>query len=337
MTSAMRNPLALAIALCSGFAFAAPAATDDWPARSTASGVTLAVRDFSKAGHAYADKLDPTLLARVAFIPGGGLELRWPKGATGGSPAWMASLDPAWTSQAQGIGATPYWIEFDYEVPASRLARGVDGGGGFKLCIVGGYIPNNWTSSPSDINNEFVVGNVYYRGFPVVVLHTMSATSGNWDGNYESFQMPFKSQYSNVDFKLQNALDRGRGLDDAHRYALYSQSPHNNSPPNPRNPGAFNFVAGERLRVKMRIHYATMGVGSGPGNEADLWLKRPTDAKYTHVVSGRGFPVPFDPEYPKGPNGIWLTSYDTGAGAYTADTYARYYDLIVSTRDLDPK
>ena len=368
-------------------------ANQDWNARSTAAGVLIAT-DFSgpndfvqPAGGSppgthfmFANGFNPTLLARVTKCVTDGitnnccLQINWPSGSSDGSPAYVVQLNPASTVLTQGMGTTPFWIQFRYKVPASRLARSVDGGGGFKLWIVGGYDPgSNWQSdSLSDINCEHVIQNTFYRGFVQCYTHDIGS-NGQWNGGYITYEQPFSSVYSPTDFRLENAVYNPAGVDQAHQLALYSQG-HGAVPPGTANPGAFNFVADTWITLMARIEYVTYGWLSGksyvPGDQVelssnvyscvtansdatftagnwnllgaastaglrksrqDVWAANAGDTQWTHISSQRDIPVPVDTSYINGPLGVWLTTYDTSAGSYTADTYVRYDQLIVST------
>jgi hypothetical protein len=372
----------------------APADADqDWHARSTAAGVLMAT-DFSgpndfvqPAGGSppgthfmFANGFNPTLLARVTKCTTDGitsgccLQIDWPSGSNDGSPAYVVQINPATTNVTQGIGTAPIWVQFRYKVPASRLARSVDGGGGFKLWIVGGYDPgSNWQSdSLSDIDCEHVIQNTFYRGFVQLYTHDIGS-NGGWNGGYVTYEQPFVSVYSPSDFRLENAVYNSAGVDQAHQLCLYSQG-HGAVPPDSPNPGGFNFVPDTWITLMARIEYVTYGWLANksyvPGDQVelnfnvyqcitansdasftagnwnllgasstaglrksrqDLWAANAGDTQWTHISSQRDIPVPVDTLYINGPMGVWLTTYDTSAGSYTANTYVRYDQLIIST------
>jgi hypothetical protein len=308
----------------------------DWIARSTAAGVTFATdfrdaSDFSTTNRKWAPGMNSTVLARVVQdttdgITGGAcLRIDTIADAASDGAAWYAPLNSAWTAKTQGFGSTPFWIQFRFKVPSSRLELSETGENqkGWKFANIAHYAPEDPPNqSASNRNDEHVLQDTNQRGFP-------QAYRRDWVGSFESFIEQFGES---SEFLLQNAVDRGSPGTNCERYCLtncWTISPWEEG----AYPGCFKWTANEWVTCMVRIKVATYGTEVGTGNEFDFWYARYNATEWTHLMSFTDHSVGDPDEFTGGLNGIWLSTFETNRVGGIA-THQKWDQLIVSTQEI---
>lgn len=292
-------------------------ALQDWVNRSTAAGVTQAIRfDTSSAvttyRHGDGQQANVIRNATDGIIGDGCLEVTVPSADGANSGAWRCPVINGMTD-GQGFGSSDWYVQFRVKLGPNRLTPSVDGGG-FKFCNMSEYIPSSPNSSRSHASNEIVLNNqnwygilTSYREHPVSGPTLLDRTDGNG-------------------IHLQTAVDKGAGVSDPFaRYCLY-QSGNASS-------GCWFFNEQEWFTVYMRIRIVDYG-GTGTGNQFDLWVARPGETSYTQLQDVRDFRIGSDGALPQGINGIWLLPYDTNRSSASYSTWQRYDQVIVSTQPI---
>lgn len=287
----------------------------DWATRSTAPGVVTAKR-FTQAtdvtNYAHGD----SLASNVLWNPAGGILgdgcLRIPvlRSHGGNSGAWRIALNPAWTQASDGFGATEFYVQFRCKLGKNRLTPSTDGGG-FKFALLGGFDPAAPNSSSAFSGNCIVWTNDNWYGIPWGYRYNGGATQFD-----DSTTVP-------GDYRLQPSIDNNPATP---RYCLYTDLAGGNKA------GCWAFVEEEWFTFKWRIKIPSYN-GSA-GNELDVWVARDGATSWTQTHANRNFGIGTDAIYSRGPNGLWLTPYDTSRSGSTVDTYHEYDQIIVSTQDI---
>jgi hypothetical protein len=306
-------------------------AETDWLARSTAAGVTFAYdmdtqayysgawNAFSFSAHKVANGLNPTYLAQLTQDATDGpngrcMRIDYPAAQGDTSAELVLPLNGAWTSYTQGMGATQFYIQFRFKIPASRLAANVITAGvpAFKWAIVGHFDPQDISGhSKSNDGMSVVLEDTYQRDFPSGYNYGVGGAYKVWEDTFGS------------DIRRQNQVDNGVGLPDAQRYCLYSTGP--------SYPGCIHWTTDEWVTFKMRIKVATSP--GTTGNLIDLWYARKDALAWTHLVSYTNQSIGVS-SYPGGLNGLHLTGYSTGRTSALLDTHMKWAQVIVSTNDI---
>lgn len=292
--------------------------SSDWIARSTAAGVVQAIR-FPSATNVNAYKHNDAAVANVVFdssdgiIGDGCLKINVPSTDGANSGAWRPPLNSSWTTDGQGFGSTPFYIQYRVKLGANRLTASV-GGGGFKMSILSEYRFSSPNSAGSHSSNEIVLNNNVWRGIPFAYReHPISGTTGFdvTDGN---------------GIHLQTAVDHGAGFADPNdRYCLYQAGA--------ASVGCWFLQESVWFTVYMRVHIVDYG-GTGTGNEIDVYVARDGDTSYTQLFNNRDFRIGSDGLLPNGVNGLWLLPYDTSRTSASYTTSHKYDQIIVSTSPI---
>lgn len=299
-------------------------ALQDWTARSTSAGVVQALRFGGAAtnvtAYRHAD-LDGTSVNVVwdnadGIVGDGCLRINVPRTASANSGNWRAPMSAAWTTDGQGFGSTPFYVQFRVKLGASRLTPSVNGGG-FKCSIFGQYLISSPSSSGSHSNNEIMpVGNAFWRS-------SLLAYRSDSGINTTSFE----TTDGNGDVHFQTAVDHGAGIADKFaRYCLY-QSGNASS-------GCWFFNEQEWFTVYARVHIVNYGGNPGTGNEIDIYVARDGETSYTPLYNNRNFDIGSDSNLPLGVNGVWFLPYDTNRTSASYDTWQKYDELLVSTQPI---
>lgn len=288
-------------------------ALQDWINRSTAAGVTQALRfttSTDATGYAHEDGTE----AQVVFDSGDGiigdgcLRIDVPNTAGANSGSWRAPLNTAW-SDFQGFGATRFYWQFRVKLGPDRLTNSVNGGG-FKMMNLAEFRFSSPNSSRSHPQNELVINNQDWRDILFAYRETGAGATG--------LEIPFGGS----DYRLQPAIDRGAGVTpDSARYCLYSN-----------NAGCWFLQEGAWFTVYVIMRIQTYG--GTTGNELDIYVARAGETSYTQLFNNRGFEMGADNVLTDGPNGIWFLPYDTGRTSASYSTWQKYDQLIVSTQPI---
>ena len=205
-------------------------ADQDWINRSTAPGVLFATdfrADADVLPHRFAAGMDPTLLARVTRFTGDGitggscLRIDTPAGVgVDTSPAWIGSLNPKWTSNAQGMGRNPFWIQFRLKIPASRLVKGANPDG-WKFVQVSNYNPQSPSSSRSNTLFEVVGLDDFMKGYPQAYCRDAA-------GGFPQFPVTkalpwLVDQWRTIQLRI--AINKYGGVDPANAFDMWVADP----------------------------------------------------------------------------------------------------------------
>ena len=308
-----------ALALARRAAAAESGAAADWTARSTGPGVVQAIRfssDMNVARYTHPD----AMASHVVFDPSDGIigdgclriNVLPADGANSGN--WHAPLNAAWTTDGQGFGSTPFYIQYRVKLGPKRLTPSIKGGG-FKICNIAGYNPSRPNSSQSHTDHEIVVGNAYWRGALLAYReHPVSGTTS------------FETEGSGGTIYLQTAVDHGARVGDPFaRYCLYKAGN--------ASSGCWLYHEQEWFTIYYAIKIVDYG-GPGTGNAIDIYTARQGESTYTHLYNNRDFRIGKDTDYPNGVNGIWFLPYDTARASATYETWQKYDQLIVSAQPI---
>ncbi len=297
----------------------APGAAGDWTSRSTGSGVVQAIRfanstNVSKYTHMDGKQANVVFDGTDGIIGDGCLKMNVPRTDGSNSGNWRAPLNAAWTTDGQGFGSTPFYVQYRVKLGPNRLTPSI-AGGGFKMCNTAGYTVSSPNSSESHTGNEFVVGNAFWRSSLLAYReHPVTGTT--------SFETTDNSGY----IHFETAVDHGASISDPFaRYCLY-QSGNASS-------GCWFFHEQEWFTIYYALHIVDYG-GPGTGNAMDIYVARAGETVYTHLYNNRDFVIGSDPGYPLGVNGIWFLPYDTNRTSATYDTWQKYDQLVVSTNPI---
>ena len=317
----------------------------DWIARSTAPGVTFAsdfsgANDFTLAsvnggtGRVWAPSMNSTQLAQVVKDTTDGLTngccLRIDKPANendfanGAGQEWMFPLNSAWTTNAESFGlGVPFWIQFRFKIPASRLILStITSGGqaGWKWFLAAQYSPTS-TASQSFAHSlaQIVLQDTNQFGIPQAYYSDVA-------GNSQPF---VETSAGGVYYTPQNSIDRGSGTHDVR----YCEVP---SPFTAASPGCEFWPAGEWVTNMVRIKPVTYSGTGATGNEFDFYYARAGVYTWTHMMSFRNFELG-DPNSNGGGftgiNGGHFSTFETGRVS-GQDTHQKFDQVIVSTSEI---
>jgi hypothetical protein len=302
-----------------------------WLQRSTAPGVLFATdfsRDEDVLPHRYANAKNEAQFGMVhravdEGVPCLQIDIRAnnPGGTTQGQ-AWRRRFSDAWANDGDGIGTQPFWIQFGFKIPASRLVpwSTVIGGDGrkveynsWKFAIIANLsVSNPWGMADQSSNAiSHVLTNKSHRGhqFPITYAHNNRLTNG------EPFEVP---------------IDNGQDIDLSHGWVapnggLCRYSDSSNCPIWPVE---------KWIWFQYRQHTRTYG--GTAGNELDLWWAIDGDTKWTPLVTRRDYLVGNQPvPWANGFNAIWLTGFETDRQTVAGvDSWMRYRHLIIATHEI---
>lgn len=285
-------------------------AEQDWINRSTQADVTMktdfrGTNDVSTYTFPNGDASYVSRDTSNKITGNASLLIDVPSTQAGGAPAWTRPVDDTFTTTSQGIGHTDFWMQKVMLLGPNRLTPS-NGGGGFKIFILGGFdITGGIGNSNSHTDNEFVIS-TYNWAIPSPYFETGNGTPPLWEANG-----------GGGDLFLQPAADLA---------CTYNNLPSMAS--------CWQWPVGTPFTVMTRVRYATFGGSSG--NQMDLYVHQPGWAGYLQLFASRNFALGNDAvKYVNGPNGIWLTPYDTGRIDSTVNTYHRYYQVVCSRSFID--
>lgn len=310
---------------------------NDWLARSTAPGVTLAT-DFSTdedvLPHRFANAGSIAqfneLIKRVNRHDDNGipcLKIDVIAPLSGGDTqgqAWRRRFTPLaeWPNDGDGFLTTPFWVQFGFKIPASRLIPFAPGKGTWKFAIVANQSVSNPMGMGGQSSNglsHVLTNNVRMDvNWPIVYVHNDAYPNGT------PLNRNLPGGISASDLDLSPGWDRGAEYTNIHeRYCSY------------RFPalGCPQWPLDTWVWFQMRIHTRTFG--GTEGNELDVWLAIDGAKQWTLLQSHRNYAVGrLSATWQNGFNAVWLTPFETNrTTAGGVDTYQLYRHLIVSTQE----
>lgn len=287
----------------------------DWTARSTAAGVSNAT-DFRASGTPFTNFIFPnteqSLVSRDTseFISGSACcKTDVPSTAGGGAPEWIFPMDSTWTLNSQGMGTGDWYVQMRIKLGTNRDVPS-NGGGGYKIFIVGGLdLEGGIGNSNSHTNHEFVISTAHWSvngGIPSPYFETGNGTPPLWEpngGGGDLFLQPagnLACTYNSV----------GSGL-----------------------LSCWHWPINEWFTVYFRVRIATYG--GSTGNQMDLYVARQGQHTYDQLFASRNFAVgALETKYTNGNNCVTLTPYDTGRIDSTVSTFHKYGQIIVSRNPI---
>lgn len=327
----------------------------DWLARSTQAGVIYAT-DFSNAG---VDFAAPTHVFGADDSGSGGPGSAYWKALVSqqtGDPrlpykmritspallnaaqgaAWYTSMNPggfpgtatlggAWTTKAQGIGNTPFYVSFRLKIPASRLIgtdRVAIGSQGVKYVDCSCYdIADPQNQSQSNVTCE-IIGQQYWQfGFSPWAYHQ--------DGSgYPPFgQVSTGPPINDI---VETDQDNGAGAgSNNNRYCLYNSGA--------GSAGCYQLAADTWYAFKLYVNPVTYNGSTGnqfgmwiAAQDTSSWVQIYDPAKQINFTIGQG-----SAGFLNGYSGLWLNAYETGlSGTPTTNTYQEWGQTIISLADI---
>jgi hypothetical protein len=209
-----------------------------------------------------------------------------------------------------------FFVQWRQRFSSELLATHYDGGGGWKLAIVGtGDQPGKRFYSCTALT--VVVQSYYQAGFPILYNScTGSASHGPYDGFYER-----TGTSTGADFKLQN----GR----ASPYCLYSQERTSYFPP---SGNCFAFAANEWMTFQLRIKIGPRVGNEFIGSYVSLWAAHENATSELLIDWGPYNLTAGDPAERQQFGKVWLLPYHTGKSPLQAHpvAYTWYDELIIS-------
>lgn len=320
----------------------AAAAAADWAARSGAAGVIYATNfsslanDFNQTTHVFgANDVGAggpgaaywkSLVSQVTTDARIGTAMRIASPASSGAngAAWFTSMNPggfpgtatlggAWTTNAQGMNATQFFVSWRVKLATSRLVA--RNSAGFKFFDAACYSPvDPQNQSQSNVPHEIICQNVNWKNTPQAYRQDGSG--------FPPFGQSFNSTIGDIQITDQ---DNGSGTN-LNRYCLYNGGAY--------SPGCFPFVANQWITFKAQIKGNTYN-GSA-GNIFRLWAANQDATSWTLIYDQFNFGLgPKFGTFTGGFNGIWLNAYETSLNLSGAsDTVQDYGHLIVSLNDI---
>ncbi|MGE5522225.1 MAG: hypothetical protein ACM3SS_00810 [Rhodospirillaceae bacterium] len=217
-----------------------------------------------------------------------------------------------------------FFIQWRQRFSRELLHTKYDGGGGWKLAVIGtGDRPRKPYASCTALT--VVVNSYYQNGFPVLYNSCTGSTShGPYDGFYQSIV-----GFAGADFRLQNARRSP--------YCLYSQA--RTASFFPPDGNCFGYVADEWMTFQLRIKTGPRVKDEFANSYVTLWIARENSPSELVIDWGPYNLTAGDPADRQMFGKIWLTPYHTGKSAAQAHptAYTWYDELIVSrARIPDP-
>lgn len=305
----------------------AASALADWTTRSTAPGVTQAIRfnnvaNVTKWTHPDASTALVIQNPTDGIIGDGCLQINQPATLSNGGQ-WRIPLNAAWTTDGSGFGTgVDYYVQYRCKLGPNRLtpAFGDQPGGrsgGFKVNILGGYQFSSPQSSSSDIDCEIVCTNPAWIGLPVVYNHGIGQ-------DVQTFQRTIAGYTSQ-----QDAIDHGPSVTNVfNRYCLYEGES------SPTSPGCWFFQEQQWFTVYIHVKIAVFTASPGTGNVLQVYVARQGETSYTQLFQENDFQQAADPSAPNGNQAIWLLPYDSHRSNASYSTYQAYDQVIVSTNPI---
>ena len=319
-------------------------ALTDWNARKSAAGVTFSC-DFSGAadftlasvnggtGRVFALGMSPTETAKVTkdttdgITNGCCLKILKPASEGTGSAEWLFPLSSSFTSNSDSFGlGVPFWIQFRFKIPASRLVKSnVNPGGQYawKWMNICQYSPTNTASqSFANVGSQIVLQDTDQLGVP-------QAYHRDFGGNYPAFLGGgTESSPAGIFKTVQNVVDRGSG---SHEFR-YCEVPGPDF--DTASPGCYFWPTDEWMTFQIRIKPANYS--GGPGNEFDMWFARAGATSWTHLIHEVDFSLGSPNENGGGFTGInggHFLTYESQRINSTVDTYHKYDQVLVSLNE----
>lgn len=299
----------------------------DWIDRSTASGVTQAIRfdlaaNVTNYRHIDGQEANIVQNATGGILGDGCLRINVPASSGSNPGAWRAPLNSAWTTDTEGFGSADYYTQFRVKFGPNRWTTDPGASGGAKIANWSQYKQSSPNSSQSHLNSE-VVAQFLSQTEAVLIGYNDTASAGGQSSNI--FDLVDYPQSGDINF--QNSVDNGSGVADKFaRYCLYQ-------PGQPSNisAGCVRFV--ENVWYTIYVHQKVVTPNGTTGNIFEMWYAGPTDTSYRPLVSLTNQLFGYDAEAPNGNNGIWLLPYKTGRTS-GSETWHEYDQLIVSTSPI---
>lgn len=285
----------------------------DWVARSTAAGVTQAIRFDTLANvnnyrHIDGDEGHISRNATGGILGDGCLHFDIPTTLGTDTGAWRCPMNTAWNTDGQGFGTADVYIQYRMKLGTNGL---VAAGDAKKFSIFGEYKFSSPNSSSSHTSNELVIFNINNYGILAAYRDTASGAT----------------QLDRVDgagIHLQPAIDHGSGIDN-NRYCLYNSGAAS---------AGCNFLV-EQEWFTVYVHYKLANQNSpGTGNIFNLYIAHAGDTSYTQLHDLTTWAINADASVPLGPNAVWLLPYDTNRVSGSFNTDQEYDQLIVSTQPI---
>ncbi len=231
-------------------------------------------------------------------------------------------------------GNADFFVQWRQRFSSEYLSTTYDGGGGWKLAIIGvGDQTGCSASSAISIDSgghcassctelETVVQNTQQRGFPQM-YNSCSGSSSH--GAYD----PFEEAFGGYDFKLQNARPDP--------YCLYSQgqtSPETFLPP---DGNCFGFFSDEWMTFQVEVKTGPRQGDEFKGSQVRLWVAREGSPSELVIDWGPYNLTAGDPAKNLRYGKVWLLPYHTGKSASQVHPtgYTWYDELIVSTQRIE--
>jgi len=206
---------------------ATSAADADWVRRSTAAGVfrTHTFNTTASLGGGFGAEFgnitqgsNPAAVIDTAVKTFGTGSMRFDVTPILGGSLWWTNFSTDYSRQfGSAAGGETFFFQFRY-----RVSPEVAAGYGPKIFLCGtGDTAGNFVSSCTDLEIELNTFNAGTSGY----LDMYNACPGSCGANSVfEFAEPFSWSGNNFDFKKQNALDNGVGLQEPQRYCLYSNN-----------------------------------------------------------------------------------------------------------------
>lgn len=299
----------------------------DWLDRSTASGVTQAIRfDVSTNATSYAhpDSGQPNVVQNPTggILGDGCLRINVPASSGSNPGAWRVPFDSSWTTDSQGFGSADYYTQFRVKFGPNRWTTDPGASGGAKIANWSQYKQSSPGSSQSHLNSE-VVAQFLSQTESALIGYNDTASAGGQSSNI--FDLVDYPQSGDINF--QNSVDNGSGIADKFaRYCLYQPGAPSNI-----SAGCVRFVEG--VWYTIYVHQKVVTPNGTTGNIFEMSYAGPDDTTYRPLVSLTNQLFGYDADAPNGNNGLWLLPYKTGRTS-GSETYHEYDQVIVSTSPI---
>ncbi|NND64538.1 MAG: hypothetical protein HKM24_01120, partial [Gammaproteobacteria bacterium] len=315
----------------------------DWTTRSTAAGVLQSIRfdnEDEVTNWIHLDSAQDNVSWDTTNMASGNGSLRFNvlKTDYANSGNWRTWLS---TDERSFVEGDEFYVSFRQYFPTYFATHAFNGGGWKQIIIsrnAGDMNGVNYVGTPTGSNqvNEIVLNNYLYR----------SLTSGynrTTNGSYVGWDINSNNACSNVDFRLQNAIDHGpsplTGLSPdndawtsceqarAQYGGLYSYGGRTGTP-DPLT-GAKTYDTDAWMTFKV---YAKLGSQGTTTANTQIKMWSASDGEDFVLLTDKLVDLGGGPDH----NAFWLLPYDTGKTPNPArqDTYTLYDEVIVSLNDI---